>query len=67
MNSISATIEHAKHNLTEPVAPFADIALDNLSDIRNKLYSMRDALNELFPVDLNAQLNSAVEHAAMAS
>jgi len=66
LNSIFSTIEHAKYNLREPVAPFADIALDNLSDIRSKLYSMRDALNELFPADLNAQLNSAVEHAAMA-
>jgi hypothetical protein len=66
LNSIPKTIEHAIHNLTEPVAPFAEIALYNLSDVDSNLYSMRDALNELFPVDLNAQLNSAVEHAAMA-
>ena len=66
LNSIYTTIEYAKHNLTIPVAAFADIALDNLSDIRNNLYYMRDALNELFPADLNAQLNSAVEQAALA-
>jgi hypothetical protein len=45
---------------------FADIALGSLEDIKSRLYKMRDALNELFPVDLNAQLNSAVEHAVMA-
>jgi hypothetical protein len=65
LNSIPKTIEHAMHNLTKPVAPFAEIALHNLSDVDSNLYSMRDALNELFPVDLNAQLNSAVEHSSM--
>ncbi|UCH65982.1 MAG: DUF885 domain-containing protein [Ignavibacterium sp.] len=66
LNSIPKTIEHAIHNLTEPVAPFAEIALHNLSNVDSNLYAMRDALNEIFPVDLNAQLNSAVEHAKMA-
>jgi len=66
LNSIPKTIEHAAHNLTEPVAPFAEIALHNLMDVDSNLYSMRDGLNEIFPVDLNAQLNSSVEHAKMA-
>jgi hypothetical protein len=66
LNSIPNTIEHGMRNLSKPVAPFADIALHNLSEIGSNLYSMRDALNELFPVDLNAQLNSTVEHAKMA-
>ena len=60
-NSIPKTIEYAKANLTEAVAPFADIALDNLKDIAFRLYKVRDTLNELFPVELNAQLNSAIE------
>jgi len=58
LNSFNKTIQYAKENLNEPVNSFADIALGSLK--------MRDALNELFPVDLNAQLNSAVEHAVMA-
>jgi hypothetical protein len=60
-NSIPKTIAHAKANLTEAVAPFADIALENLKDIGFRLYKVRDALNELFPVELNAQLNSSIE------
>ena len=66
LNSFNKTIQYAKINLNEPVNSFADIALDNLKDIKPRLYEMRDALNELFPVELNAQLNSAVEHAVMA-
>ncbi|MGB5850424.1 MAG: DUF885 family protein [Ignavibacteriaceae bacterium] len=66
LNSFNKTIQYAKTNLNEPVNSFADIALDNLKDIKSRLYKMRDVLNELFPVDLNAQLNSAVEHAVMA-
>ncbi len=66
LNSFSKIIQYAKANLTEPVFSFADIALSNLKDIKPRLYKMRDALNELFPVDLNAQLNSAVELALMA-
>ncbi len=66
LNSFNKTIQYAKTNLNEPVNSFADIALGNLKDIKSRLYKMRDALNELFPVDLNAQLNSAVEHAIMA-
>jgi hypothetical protein len=66
LNSFNKTIQYAKANLNEPVSSFADIALGNLKDIKSRLYKMRDALNELFPVDLNAQLNSAVEHAVIA-
>jgi uncharacterized protein (DUF885 family) len=66
LNSFNKTIHYAKTNLDEPINSFADIALDNLKDIKSRLYKMRDALNELFPVELNAQLNSAVEHAVMA-
>jgi len=66
LNSFNKTVQSAKTNLTEPINSFADIALGNLKDIKSRLYKMRDTLNELFPVDLNAQLNSAVEHAVIA-
>jgi hypothetical protein len=65
-NSIPKSIEYAKTNLTEAVAPFADIALNNLKDINLRLYKVRDTLNEIFPVELNAQLNSAIELSVMA-
>lgn len=65
-NSIPKTIEYAKVNLTEAVAPFADIALNNLKDIGFRLYKVRNTLNEIFPVELNAQLNSAIELSVMA-
>ncbi|MGD8305385.1 MAG: DUF885 family protein [Ignavibacteria bacterium] len=65
-NSIPKTIEYAKVNLTEGIAPFADIALINLTDIGFRLYKVRDTLNEIFPVELNAQLNSAIELSVMA-
>ena len=35
LNSIPSTIENAKVNLTEAVAPFAEIALRKLNDIRD--------------------------------
>ncbi len=66
LNSFNRTIQYAKTNLNEPVMSFAGIALGSLENITSRLYKMRDALNELFPVDLNARLNSAVEHAVMA-
>jgi hypothetical protein len=64
LNSFAKTVEDAKINLTEPVLPFAEIALERLSDVRNRLYKMRDALNELLPADLHEKLNTAVESAA---
>ena len=66
LNSFNKTIQYVKTNLNELVMSFADIALGSLENITSRLYEMRDALNELFPVDLNAQLNSAVEHAVIA-
>ena len=66
LNSFPKTIEHAKENLTKPVLPFAEIALEQLLNIKERLYTVRDELNKLFPVELNAQLNGAIELAAMA-
>lgn len=64
LNSFSKTVQNAKENLTEPVLPFAEIALENLVDIRNRLYEMRDALKEMLPAKMSDELNSAVESAA---
>ena len=44
LQSIPQTIQYAKQNLTEPVEPFARVALENLSDIRNRLNKMKEGL-----------------------
>jgi hypothetical protein len=66
LRSIPQTIEHAKVNLTEAVLPFALVALDNLSDIRNRLYKMRDGLLLIMDKRFENPLNEAVEISATA-
>ncbi len=66
LKSIPSTLKHAKVNLTEPIKPFAEIALRKLNNIRKRFYELRDALNGLFPQELYAQLNSAIEHSVIA-
>jgi hypothetical protein len=66
LNSFTKTVEDAKINLTEPVLPFAEIALENLKEVRNRLYKMRDALKVMLPADMHEKLNVAVENAAKA-
>jgi hypothetical protein len=66
LNSIPLTIEYAKVNLTEPVEPFALVALDNLSNIRDRLVKMRDGLLLITDNKFENRLNEAVEEAATA-
>jgi uncharacterized protein (DUF885 family) len=62
--SIPKTIEHAKQNLTEPVVPFALVALENLVDIRNRLYRMREGLLLIIDKKFEQNLTEAVMNAA---
>jgi len=64
LQSIPQTIKDAKENLTDPVEPFAVVALENLSDIKNRLYKMRDGLLLISDKKFEAELNTAVEDAA---
>jgi hypothetical protein len=66
LESIPKTIEYAKENLSEAVEPFALVALDNLSDIRNRLYRMRDGLLLIADAIFEVELTEAVEKAAIA-
>ncbi|MEE9288337.1 MAG: DUF885 family protein [Bacteroidota bacterium] len=62
--SIPMTVDHAKRNLTEPVARFADIALENLHDVRMKLTQTSDALKKVIRKRLHGELDSAIKEAA---
>lgn len=64
LQSISKTLEYAKQNLTEPVESFAIVALENLSEIRSRLYKMRDGLLLISDKKFEDELNKAVEQAA---
>ena len=62
--SIPKTLEHGMKNLTDPVSAFADIALSNGINVRNKL---RDCVNALKPVvepNMYRGLLNAAEDAA---
>ncbi len=64
LQSISQTVEYAKQNLSEAVEPFAAVALENLTEIRARLYKMRDGLLLISDRNFEDELNKAVEQAA---
>jgi hypothetical protein len=66
LQSIPQTIEYAKENLIEAVEPFALVALENLLNIRDRLYNMRDGLLLIIDEKFKGSLNEAVEKAATA-
>ena len=61
---ISKTIEHAKQNLTEPMEPFALVAIENLSDIRERLSKTKDGLLLITDKKFENDLTNAVNNAA---
>jgi len=64
LNSIPETIKHAKQNLNEPNEPFALVALENLTDIRNRLNKMKEGLLEIVDKKFENDLTNAVNNAA---
>jgi len=64
LQSIPQTVEYAKQNLSEAVEPFAAVALENLSEIRARLYKMRNGLLLISDRNFEDELNKAVEQAA---
>ncbi len=70
INSIPLTIENAKQNLIEPNAPFALIAIDNLSDIKQKLDKLNSdipgishtALKNEFSISVSNAINSLEDY-----
>ncbi|NIR51257.1 DUF885 domain-containing protein [candidate division KSB1 bacterium] len=66
LNSFPATLEHAKKNLSEPVRAFAEIALSNLQDVRQKMMACQDALKDLMKESFHSDLEDATQKAAKA-
>jgi len=66
LNSIPGTVEDAKENLTEPAAPFARLALAQLTDIRPRLLQSVQELTPSLPPSAATALEVAAEHAAAA-
>jgi uncharacterized protein (DUF885 family) len=64
LQSIPQTIRYAKQNLTEPVEPFARVALENLSDVRNRLNKMKEGLLLIADKKFENELTEAVNKAA---
>jgi hypothetical protein len=58
-----ATIKAAKKNLDSPVRPFAQVTIDMLADIEDRLREMEKGLIDVFPKDLERPLHRAVGRA----
>ena len=64
--SIPSTLEDAKKNLTQPVAPFAQLAIDQLKDIRPALLASVRELKPLLDPAVTHDLDSAADRAIAA-
>lgn len=66
LNGVPKILNDARENLTEPVRPFAEIALDQLTDVGPRLLASVQALKPLLDADSAAQIDSSAETAAKA-
>ena len=66
LNSIPKTLKNAKKNLDEPVKPFAQIAIDQLEGIREKLNLMVQDLESTYPDYFNSRLRKSANKASTA-
>ena len=66
LNSIPATIENGKKNLTDPAAPFARLALASLTDIRPRLLKSVRELKPMLPGSATGEVDGAAERAIKA-
>jgi len=66
LNSFEKTLSDAKINLTDPIAIFAEIAIENCQNPREKLYECANALKLLYPDNLQDKLFDSVEKASIA-
>jgi len=58
-----ATLKAAKKNLDRPVRPFAEVTIEMLADIDERLRRMENGLIEVFPDGLDRRLHKAVSRA----
>jgi uncharacterized protein (DUF885 family) len=66
LNGIPKTLADARTNLSAPVRPFAELALDQLKDVRPRLLASTQALKPLLDDAAQKQLDAAAESAARA-
>ncbi len=64
--SIPATLRYAHSNLTEPVQPFAKLAVSGFADARERLYRVVAGLQPLIKPDNQILLTAGVDSAAAA-
>jgi len=66
LESIPRTLEHSRANLTDAVAPFAEVALESLADIQLQLEAFAKNLSPLLPQAHKKRFASAVTRASEA-
>ena len=66
LNSIPGTVEGAKKNLTQPAAPFAGLAIEQLENVRPRLLKSVRELKPLLEAASARDLDAAAERAAAA-
>lgn len=64
LKAIPGILMGARGNLSEPVRPFADLALEQLSDVRPRLLASVEALRPLLDADSQRRIDAAAEEAA---
>ncbi|HYU47342.1 MAG TPA: DUF885 family protein, partial [Terriglobales bacterium] len=66
LKSFSKILTDARSNLTTPVRPFAELALDQLSDVRPRLLSSVLELKPVLDANSQKQIDAAAESAGQA-
>ena len=66
LGSIPKTLQDAQANLTQPAAPFAKLALDELEPVRPRLQTVARELKPLLAAESASQLDAAIERATAA-
>lgn len=66
LNAVPKILADGRANLTEPVRPFADLALDQLKDMRPRMLASVLALKPLLDANSQKQIDAAAESAIQA-
>src|ERR1039458_2302156 len=66
LDAVPRILAEGRANLTEPVRPFAELALDQLGDVRPRLMASVRALKPLLDSASQKQVDTAAESAALA-
>ena len=66
LNAVPKILADGRANLTEPVRPFAELALDQLSDVRPRMLASVRALKPLLDANSQKQVDAAADSAVQA-